>query len=76
MVESRLEVAFPRLRGQFYRIQSPKDDRYNCIAFAAGDSSRWWWPDAVGDDFWPNGIARVESVDSFREAFATLGYVV
>jgi len=41
MVESRLEVAFPRLRGQFYRIQSPKDDRYNCIAFAAGDSSRW-----------------------------------
>ena len=76
MVEPSLEDAFPGLRGQAYRITSPMDHRYNCIAFAAGDDQNWWWPDAARDDTWPPGVARAETVESFREAFATLGYVV
>ena len=76
MVEPSLEDVFPGLRGQPYRIQSPRDDRYNCIAFAAGDDRNWWWPDAAGEDTWPAGVARTETVDAFRDAFATLGYVV
>lgn len=76
MVEPSLEVVFPRLRGQAYQITSPRDHRYNCIAFAAGDDQNWWWPDAEGDDTWPSGVARAETVEAFHEAFATLGYVV
>jgi hypothetical protein len=76
MVEPGLEDVFPRLRGQAYQIQSPRDHRYNCIAFAAGDDRNWWWPDAAGEDTWPNAAARAETVDAFREAFATLGYAV
>jgi hypothetical protein len=76
MVEPSLEDLFPGLRGQPYEIKSPRDQRYNCIAFAAGDTRNWWWPDAAAEDTWPAGVARVETVEAFRDAFATLGYVV
>ncbi len=76
MVEPSLEDVFPGLRDQPYQIKSPKDRKYNCIAFAAGDDRSWWWPDLDGEDNWPAGIARVETLEAFRDAFATLGYVV
>ena len=76
MVGSSLEDVFPGLRGQPYQITSPKDHRYNCIAFAAGDDRNWWWPDAAGEDTWPAAVARAETIDAFRDAFATLGYSV
>jgi hypothetical protein len=76
MVEPSLEGVLPGLRGQPYQITSPKERRYNCIAFAAGDDRNWWWPDAAGEDTWPAGVARTETVDAFRDAFATPGYVV
>jgi hypothetical protein len=76
MVEPGLEDLFPALRGQPYQVQSPRDGRYNCIAFAAGDTLNWWWPDLDGEDTWPAGAARVETIEAFRDAFATLGYTV
>lgn len=76
MVESSPEDVFPGLRGQSYQVKSPRDQSYNCIAFAAGDDRKWWWPDATGEDHWPSGVARVETIDAFQDAFATLGYVV
>jgi hypothetical protein len=76
MVEPSLEEIFPGLRGKSYRITSPKDEGYNCIAFAAGDDKNWWWPDAGEQDDWPSGVTRAETVEAFCEAFATLGYVV
>lgn len=76
MVERNLEDVFPGLRGQPYRITSPRDHRCNCIAFAAGDNRNWWWPDAAGEDAWPAGVARAETVEGFRDAFATLDYEV
>ncbi|HLN31365.1 MAG TPA: hypothetical protein VK395_26730 [Gemmataceae bacterium] len=76
MVEPSLEDVFPGLRGQPYQIKSPRDQRYNCIAFAAGSDRTWWWPDAAGEDAWPAGVARAETIDAFCEAFAALGYVL
>jgi hypothetical protein len=35
---------FPRLRTDNHRITSPSSSRYNCIAWAAEDSSQWWQP--------------------------------
>src|SRR5437588_563995 len=72
----RLEDVFPGLRGQAYQIMSPRDDSYNCIAWAAGDNRAWWWPDPAGEDAWPAGALRAETVAAFHDAFATLGYVV
>jgi hypothetical protein len=77
MVE-RLEQVFPALRGTAYQETSPQDHMYNCIAWAAGDTSEWWWPTEAttgGGYYWPPGVPREETLEAFREAFATLGYV-
>jgi hypothetical protein len=74
MVESPLDDAFPGLRGQPFEIKSPRDDAYNCIAWAAGDNRNWWWPSPDQEDHWPAGVARVETVAAFGDAFAGLGY--
>jgi hypothetical protein len=52
----------------------PADWRYNCIAWAAGRTDAWWWPDVDGDGFWPEGAPREETVAAFVAAFATLGF--
>lgn len=36
-----------------YRIElAGSSDLYNCIAWAAGDTQRWWWPSLC--QYWPN----------------------
>jgi hypothetical protein len=69
-----IESLFPRLRSAAYQITSPRDGIYNCIAWAVGDTTRWWWPDAAGQEFWPDGVPRQETVEAFLAAFATLGF--
>ena len=74
-----IEMLFPALRGTDYQVTSPIDGRYNCIAWAAGDIKQWWWPvEATIDQnfFGPAGVVRVETLEAFCQAFATLGYVV
>jgi hypothetical protein len=76
MVE-RLEALFPGLSGTDYRESSPPTRDYNCIAWAAGDTAHWWWPDADPEDdaiYWPAGVALEETLTAFVAAFATLGY--
>jgi len=50
-----LESLFPGLRGSGFVETSPEDIRYNCVAWAAEDKDRWWWPDE--DSYWPEGVA-------------------
>jgi len=50
---------------------------YNCIAWAARDTGRWWWPDPNPQNeivFWPPGIPIEETVDAFAAVFVALGY--
>ncbi|MCE2805969.1 MAG: hypothetical protein LW700_12280 [Gemmataceae bacterium] len=69
-----LEMAFPALASGNYAVTSPAVSDYNCIAWAAGESDRWWWPDPLGLNFWPPEIPRLETIDSFRLAFEALGF--
>jgi hypothetical protein len=74
---NEIEAIFPELRTSPYRVTSPRTKDYNCIAWAAGDVSRWWWPDDDTDNdaiHWPPGIELEETVSAFVAAFATLGY--
>ncbi len=74
-----IELIFPALVGREYRVTSPEDDQYNCIGWAAGDTNRWWWPrkeEPPGKNYWPAGIPRAETLETFRDAFATIGHVV
>ena len=66
--------AFPRLTPQNHSIESPRDRAYNCIAWAAGETTRFWWPDPMGTTYWPAGAPSEETVGAFIQAYATLGY--
>ena len=47
---------------------------YNCIAWAAGETHRCWWPRPERAWYWPPAIPREETIIRFVEAFALLGY--
>lgn len=67
---------FPKLTSVSYKQTSDPTPDYNCIAWAAGEEDRWWWPDAAGVYYWPERVVRAETVDAFVLAFAPLGYSV
>ncbi|MFZ0661767.1 MAG: hypothetical protein WAM66_03680 [Acidobacteriaceae bacterium] len=48
--------------------------RYNCIAWAAGVDSKWWWPVPAQAYFWPEGVPREVTFEAFMQAYATLEY--
>jgi len=66
-----LDNSFPNLSSSRFEVTSEFSLDYNCIAWAAGDDSRWWWP--VTGDYWPIDDHSA-AVDSFVQAFATIGY--
>jgi hypothetical protein len=65
---------FPNLPASNPDVTSPIDKNYNCIAHAAGVSDKWWWPDPLGDYFWPASAMREETIGAFVDAFRTMGY--
>jgi hypothetical protein len=72
-----VEVLFPNLAVTPYRSTSKKDVAYNCIAHAAGDKSRFWWPVSApggAKAYWPDGAPKQATVEAFVKAFETLGY--
>lgn len=70
-MSAELESCFSNLHPSSYRITSERTPLYNCIAFAAGEAHRWWWP--IGA-YWPKQSPREETIDSFILAFRSLGY--
>lgn len=75
-----LERRLPKLADAGYQKTSdqtglpPIPGAYNCIAWAAHDIHRWWWPS--DDTFWPFWIERKSTVDCFVKTFRWLGYRV
>jgi hypothetical protein len=70
-----LEQFFPGLARGDYRITSPANPDYNCLAWAVADTGKWWWP---GPDekreYWPPGVLRETTLAAFQAVFALLGY--
>jgi hypothetical protein len=79
MPEEYYDTDFPNLRTEGWQRTS-EPDTYNCIAFAAGDTSRYWWPNLFlpnpSDDFWPEGVPNALTIEAFVQAFATRGYII
>src|SRR4051794_35713778 len=65
---------FPSLHSHHFKPTSTATFQYNCVAWAAGETTRWWWP-IVGLYYWPSGTPSDETIESFVAAFATLGFV-
>ncbi len=71
------QTDFPNLRAGEWEKRSEPTPKYNCIAFAAGLSDVYWWPDPFPDplnDYWPAGIACEETVEAIAELYQSLGY--
>lgn len=66
-------LEFPLLAAEGYAEKSPLSPKYNCIAWAAGESHRWWSPQV--QYYWPPGVPRANSIDAYVQAFGTVGFV-
>ena len=73
MRSQNLESVFPKLHDAEYDVTSPQTPRYNCIAWAAGDTTRWWWPKP--NCYWPVPKDN-DFIESFVYVFGSLGYEI
>jgi hypothetical protein len=76
MVEP-IDELFPGLTKSGFLVTSPATRDYNCIAWAADDTTRWWWPDRDPNNdaiFWPESVVAEETLDAFLAVFTLLGY--
>ncbi len=74
-MSERLQAIFPGLQTTPFHVTSPADCTYNCIAWATGCVTDWWWPlDDSRRFYWPPTAPRETSLDAFCSAFLTLGY--
>jgi hypothetical protein len=70
------ERQIPALREADYEPQSPRNKGYNCFAWAARDSDSCWDPPGLADwTYWPEGVPTWESLENYRRAYATVGFV-
>ncbi len=65
---------FPNSANDHFLITSPQTTSYNCIAWAFGDDTRWYWPDIGNIYYWPEGIPREEKIEFFIQLFESIGY--
>lgn len=76
MPEQFYDRDFPDLRVLGYERTS-EPHWHNCIAYAAGDFERKWWPDDFPPNsgcYWPLTVTdRSSTLEGFIEAFRTLG---
>lgn len=69
-VHQLLVAQFPKLAETAYKVTSPITEQYNCIAWAAGEDSCWWWPGR----FWPKEVPAKVTRIAFIKAFSERGY--
>ena len=67
-----LAQAFPKLTSEGFEVVEQPSRRYNCIAYAAGDTSEWWEP--IARSYWPDYATRSDRIESLIEVFAGLGF--
>lgn len=62
---------FPKLTDQNHKITSPRKIKYNCIAWAARNTERWWQPGV----YWPVESSRDDhGIGNVVTAFTSLRY--
>lgn len=70
-----LAAHFPNLKD--WHKTSDESRSYNCVAWAADDDTRNWWPSVggiTGGNYWPPGVPHERTVAAFIQAFALIGY--
>jgi hypothetical protein len=66
---------FPNLNPlSCYDDVSAYDLQYNCIAWAAHDTTDWWEPDPDDLYYWPQGVPRVYTEAAYIQAYESVGF--
>lgn len=73
-IRKALSSWFGGLNQANVQATSPATKIYNCIAWAAGDYTRWWEPDPAGKHFWPITATRAFTIEAYCEAMQHVGY--
>jgi len=72
-----IDDRFPTLAHEGYTITSPRDDRYNCVAWIVRDLRRWWEP-ALDGGYWPRRVSEDEldagDLPEYRRVFESVGF--
>lgn len=82
MDRQRIFNIFPKLiTDPTFRISSPINHNYNCIAWAGQHSDEFWWPEVIPYDKldgvrykWPFNLPNNDDLECFIELFSNLGY--
>ena len=74
MRDPELEEDCPGLADSAYEIKSPRDPKYNCVAFAVGDTSQFWYDAGVSGYYWPPGAPSADTIEGWTKVFADHGY--
>jgi hypothetical protein len=73
-----LQSKLPKLLDGTYQRTSEATGRYNCIAHAAYDTKKNWWPVPGGfaenDRYWPKEAPPRRTIKAFSKAFELQGF--
>lgn len=69
-----IDDSFPRLASEGYQITTEPNGEYNCIAYAAGETDRWWTHLDEPGYYWPESANRSALVQGIIQVFSELGY--
>ena len=74
MRDPELETDCPGLIGSPYEVTSPRDRRYNCVAFAVGDTKYFWYDVGIKGYYWPPGVPSADTLAGWVKIFEIHGY--
>ena len=66
-------IRYPHHKSEGYTQESPATAHHNCVAWAVGDTTAWWWPDQAA--YWPPECPLEVTIEAFILMFASLGFV-
>lgn len=69
-----LEEEFPGLLATAYEVTSPRDPKYNCIAYALGDVNHFWYDAKIRGYYWPPGEPSADTLEGWLKVFSIFGY--
>ena len=67
---------FPNSSNDPFLVTSLQTNTYNCIAWAFGDNTKWYWPDPKSIYYWPIRVPRLINIDSFISLYSTIQYTI
>jgi hypothetical protein len=75
MRDPDLEEDFPGLIDSEYEVKSETDPQYNCVSFAVGDLTHFWYDDKHANGYyWPPGTPSADTMDGWLKVFSDHGY--